>query len=424
MSAIFLHATNRSIIANMFHDSPAHKTLAAPNELSLKKTMTMNRATSTLARSPKFSRRSFLKSVGAVGAAGLGSPLYVKNALSSSGELNLLMWADEFPDPVIPNFEKLTGIKVNPSLFSQDEEQFYKLQAAESAAYDLCQPARNRSIQFKDMDVLAPYDLSKLKNISAIVPSMLRGSEDFWTWDGSLHHLPHCWRSEAISFRTDLLRGRQQGLSYGTLWDEEVRGHTQGRVHSLLLGIGLWWDQSGKMPSNRMLDGYVDETGFRAVWDPILEFAIAHKGWIRQFWNSSEETKAGLMANDVWIGQTWEGPSVTLKDAGEPVGFVSPKEGALVWLDGLSLTKTAQNIDQAYEFINYLMTPEVAAQIADGSGYNPVVLGAENHTSEKFRKNFLEAYPGDSINNVWHWPPEQDWYREIRSQYVEQFRSA
>ena len=52
------------------------------------------------------SRRSLLKASAALGAVGFASPLYVKNAFSSSGELNLLMWSDEFPDPVLPNFEK------------------------------------------------------------------------------------------------------------------------------------------------------------------------------------------------------------------------------------------------------------------------------------------------------------------------------
>ncbi|MGO7655509.1 extracellular solute-binding protein [Rhizobium ruizarguesonis] len=384
----------------------------------------MRNVTPTLGSAAQMSRRSFLKSAGAAGAIGLASPLYVKNAFSSSGELNLLTWSDQFPDPIIPRFEKLTGIRVSQSVFSQNEEQVYKLQNTEAAGFDLCQPARNRSVQFRDMDVLAPYDLAKLNNLSGIIPSMLRGSQDFWTWDDGLHHLPYCWRSEGISYRTDRLQIDFGTLGYGSLWEESVQGHTQGRAHSLLLGIGLWWDRSGRMASNRMLDGYVDEDRFRKVWDPILEFAVGHKRWVRQIWDSSDDAKAGMVANDVWIGQMLEGPSLSLKDAGQPVGFVSAKEGAPVSVDGLSLLKTAENIEEAYAFINYLMTPEVAAQMVDGSGYNPVISGAVALASEKFQRNFQLAYPGDALDKVWHWPPEPDWYRDIRAQYVRQFKIA
>ncbi len=371
-----------------------------------------------------FSRRTMLKSAAAAGAVVAAGPMIVKDAFSSSGELNLLMWSDEFPDPVIPNFEKASGIKVNQTPFSQNEEQINKLQATGGEGFDLCQPTANRAPQYKDLAVLAPFDTNKLKNMSALIPSMIGNSQGLWTWDGGLYHLPHCWGSEALSFRTDLYKGDLTKLSYGSLWDEEVKGHTQGRGHSFLLGIGLWMDASGKMPSNRMLDGYKDADAFKKVWDPILKFAIEHKPWVKQFWDSADNTKSGLMENDVWIGQTWDGPPLSLKKEGKPVSYQAPIEGAIVWLDGLSLMKSAKNLDQVYEFVNYLHTPEVSAQIAEGSGYNPVVTGADALTSDVFKKNFNDAFPGDALDHVWPWPAEPAWYAEIRSQYVDQFTAA
>jgi spermidine/putrescine transport system substrate-binding protein len=371
-----------------------------------------------------FSRRTMLKGAAAAGAIASVGPMYVRDAFSSSGELNLLMWSDEFPDPVIPNFEKASGIKVNQTPFSQNEEQINKLQATGGEGFDICQPTCNRAPQYKDLQVLAPWDTNKLKNMSALVPSMIGNSKGLWTWDDGLYHLPHCWGSEALSFRTDLYKGDLTKLSFGSLWDDEVKGHTQGRGHSFLLGIGLWWDYSGKMPSNRMVDGYKDEASFKKLWDPILAFAIEHKSWVKQFWDSADNTKSGLMENDVWIGQTWDGPPLSLKKEGKPVSYQAPVEGAIVWLDGVSLMKAAKNTEQAYEFINYLHTPEVSALVSDGSNYNPVVTGADALTSAAFKKNFQEAYPGDALDHVWPWPAEPGWYAEIRSTYVDQFTAA
>ncbi len=389
----------------------------------MKRPTNMTPAQETM-RAAMISRRSLLKASAAIGAVGLAGPLYVKHALSSSGELNLLMWSDEFPDPVIPNFEKASGIKVNSTPFSQNEEQINKLQATGGEGFDLCQPTRNRAPQYKDLNVLAPFDMNKVKNAGSLIPSMLEGSTSLWTWDGGLYHLPHVWGSEAISYRTDLYKGDLSKLSYGSLWDDAVKGHTQGRGHSFLLGIGLWWDGSGKMASNRMLDGYKDEDSFKKLWDPILAFAIEHKSWVKQFWDSADNTKSGLMENDVWIGQTWDGPPLSLKKDGKPVNYTAPIEGAIAWLDGLSMLKAAKNTDQIYEFINYLMTPEVSAQVAEGSNYNPVVNGADGLTSDVFKKNFQEAYPGDALKKVWQWPAEPTWYAEIRSQYVDKFKAA
>jgi spermidine/putrescine transport system substrate-binding protein len=382
------------------------------------------RTRDTLLAARAFNRRTMLKGAAAAGAVTLGFPMIVKDAFSSSGELNLLMWSDEFPDPVIPNFEKATGIKVNQTPFSQNEEQINKLQATGGEGFDICQPTANRAPQYKDLQVLAPWDTNKLKTMSALVPSMIANSKGLWTWEDGLYHLPHVWGSEALSFRTDLYKGDLTKLSFGSLWDDEVKGHTQGRGHSFLLGIGLWWDHTGKVPSNRMVDGYKDEASFKKLWDPILAFAIEHKSWVKQFWDSADNTKSGLMENDVWIGQTWDGPPLSLKKEGKPVSYQAPVEGAIVWLDGLSLMKSAKNTDQAYAFVDYLHTPEVSAQVSDGSNYNPVVTGADAMTSEAFKKNFQEAYPGDALDRVWPWPAEPSWYAEIRSQYVDQFTAA
>ena len=111
------------------------------------------------------SRRSLLKASAALGAVGFAGPLYVKNAFSSSGELNLLMWSDEFPEPVISNFEKASGIKVNQTPFSQNEEQINKLQATGGEGFDLCQPTRDRAPQYKELGVLAPFKMNRLANI-------------------------------------------------------------------------------------------------------------------------------------------------------------------------------------------------------------------------------------------------------------------
>jgi spermidine/putrescine transport system substrate-binding protein len=370
------------------------------------------------------SRRSLLKASAAFGAVGLTSPLYIKRALSSSGELNLLMWSDEFPKDVIPNFEKASGIKVNQTPFSQNEEQINKLQATGGEGFDLCQPTRDRAPQFKDLSVLAPFDMGKLKNVGNLMPAMMEGSSSVWTWDGGLYHLPHCWGSEAIAWRTDLYKGDISQLSYGSLWDESVKGHVQGRPHSLLLGIGLWMDGNGKLPSNRMLDAFKDEASMKKIYDQILPVAIEHKPWIKQFWDSADNTKSGLMENDVWISQNWDGPALSLKKDGKPVSYQAPKEGAIAWLDGIALLKAAKNTDQVYEFLNYLHTPEASAAVAEDSGYNPVVTGADSLLSDAAKKNFQEAYPGDALKNLWQRPPEPSWYAELRTQYADKFKSA
>jgi spermidine/putrescine transport system substrate-binding protein len=381
-------------------------------------------AVATLRAASSFTRRTLLKSTIAAGGLAAAGPWIVQDALSSSGTLSILHWDDELPDPVIPEFEKKTGIKVNKTPFSQNEEQINKLQATAGTGFDLCQPTHDRAPQFKEIGVLQPFDTNKLKLLDGLLPAMLEGSTKQWTWDSKLYHVPHCWGSEAISWRTDLATLDYKTLSYGTLWDEQFKGKIQGRPHSLLLGIGLWWDRTGKLPSNRMLDAFKDEATMRKIYDPILKFAIEKKSWVKQFWDSADNTKSGLIENGVVIGQTWDGPALSLKKQGKPVSYMAPQEGAIAWLDGWAMTTGAKNVAQAYEWINYLHSPEVSAKVADGSGYNPVAKGADALLSPAAKKNFAESYPEDATSKLWQRPPEPSWFAELRTQYAEKFKAA
>jgi spermidine/putrescine transport system substrate-binding protein len=383
----------------------------------------VNSTTLTLLAANVFTRRLMLRGTGVAATVATLGPWYVKTALSSSGELSMLNWDDELPNPVIPDFEKKTGIKVKTTPFSQNEEQINKLQAGGGEGFDLCQPTRDRAPQFKDISVLAPFNPNKL-HLDNLVPAILEGSTSVWTWDGKLFHLPHCWGSEAISWRTDLTSLEYKTLSYGTMWNDEYKGKVQGRPHSLLLGIGLWMDATGKLKSNRMLDTFEDEDKFKKVYDVILQFAIDRKPWIKQFWDSADNTKSGLLEHGVVIGQTWDGPVLSLKKAGKAVSYMAPQEGAITWIDGWAMTKAAKNRDQAYEWLNYLHTRETSAKVAEGSGYNPVVKGAEKLLSATARKNFAEAYPEDALSRLWNRPPELSWFADMRTQYGEKFKAA
>jgi spermidine/putrescine transport system substrate-binding protein len=130
------------------------------------------------------------------------------------------------------------------------------------------------------------------------------------------------------------------------------------------------------------------------------------------------------MSNGVVIGQTWDGPAISLKKAGSPITYMAPKEGAIGWVDGWSMTKAARNVPQAYAFLNYLHSAEASAKVAEGSGYNPVAKGADALLSEKARAIFKEAYPADAIEKLWARPVEPSWFAELRTQYAEKFKAA
>ncbi len=86
-------------------------------------------------------RRRFIKSTVAAGVAASVGPWFIKDALSSSGELKLFTWPDYSKPEVIDAFEKATGIKVKVTNYSSNQECMNKLRAARASGFDIAQPS-------------------------------------------------------------------------------------------------------------------------------------------------------------------------------------------------------------------------------------------------------------------------------------------
>ena len=378
-------------------------------------------AQKTMRAAKAFGRRTFLK--GTAGAASIAAvgPWIVQDAFSSSGEVNVMIWTNYLPAGFLAKFEKDTGIKVNYSPLGSNEELINQMKAAKGRGFDVVSPTLNRKGQWINLDLLQPWDMSRVTGLSNVGPSFVKASE-LWTWGGGQHHLPHVWGTEALAWRTDMWSSEYGKASLGDLWTDEMKGKVQGRPHSMMAGIGRHLAETGQLPDFRQ--AYKDEESMRKIWEEITKFAVEHKPWIKNFWNDHNTQKSNFMQNGCVIGQTWDGPAMELKKEGKPVTYMAPKEGAFAWLDGLSMPIGAKNIDQAYELVNAIYTKEGGAEMANTTGYNAVVNGVADLLDPATSKVFMEAYPGDALQKLWWWPDEPQWYAEVRAEYRDKFVAA
>lgn len=162
----------------------------------------------------------------------------------------------------------------------------------------------------------------------------------------------------------------------------------------------------------------------KKVYDQILAFLIEKKKNIKMFWNNAQDHQLAFLQNGCRIGQTWDGPVLTMKKQGKPVTYMAPKEGAMTWVDSMAIVKNAENIEQAYAFINWAYTPEAGAVMAKSTGYNSVVKGSADLLDEKTKKGFSDAYPGNALDNLWWYVSEPSWFVPARTVYRDRFQAA
>ena len=373
-------------------------------------------------KAAKVSRRSVLKGAAATGAAAAIGPWYIPNAFAAP-VVNVLMWGEYLPDSVVADFKAKTGITVNHTKIGDNGEIISKMKAGGGAGYDLASPTNMRALQWADLGVLAPYDMNRI-NTSAVNPGMLAVGERDWNFGGKgSHWVPQLWGTESISWRTD--KWQPDGLpSFGDIWEPNpgIDGaFMMGRTYSMMTGCGIWMHHQGKMD---FWSSYNDEDTMRKNWETITEYCISKKGNLVKFWSGADPQKQGFTSDGVVVGQTWDGPIAAMMKAGEPVAYQTTDEGALAWIDGITMSAKAENIDEAYELINYSFTPEVGGQTVNEIGYNSAVNGASDFYSDETKALAKAIYPGDTSTKLNPWPPEPPWYADARAEYANKFETA
>ena len=173
-----------------------------------------------------------------------------------------------------------------------------------------------------------------------------------------------------------------------------------------------------------MVEAFKSEENMVKIYDVILQEAIGRKANIAQFWNNENEAQGAFRVNGCAIGQTWDSTAAALSKEGLPIGYIAPKEGALTWMEGVAIPKGAENIEQAYAFINWFLTPEAGAMYTNATSINSTAVGAADLTSDDAKAFFAAAYPGDALDKLWWWPIQESWFVAKRNEYQDRFLSA
>ena len=124
------------------------------------------------------------------------------------------------------------------------------------------------------------------------------------------------------------------------------------------------------------------------------EALLKIRPYIRKF-HSSEYINA-LANGDICLAVGWSGDVFQARDRaaeadqGVVVDYVIPKEGAEMWFDQMAIPADAQHVEEAHEFLNYMMKPEVAAKAT-----NYVYFPNGNKASQEFIDKEITGRSGD-----------------------------
>ena len=121
---------------------------------------------------------------------------------------------------------------------------------------------------------------------------------------------------------------------------------------------------------------------------------------VRKF--HSSEYLGALASGEICFVVGWSGDIMQARSRaaeaknGIEIGYTIPKEGAQMFFDNLAIPADAKNVAEAYELINYLYRPDVAAKNSDFLSYANGNLASQKLVDPKIF-NDKNIYPDEAM---------------------------
>lgn len=298
-------------------------------------------------------------------------------ANAADKKLNIFIWSEYIPDAVIEKFTEKTGIKVHIDTYDANEAIEAKLQSG-VADYDLVVPSDYMVRKLIVQKLLKPIDTAKVPNLKNLDARFLNKGFD----PGNKFSLPYFWGTTGLGFNKQKVKGPVD--SWAVLFDPANKGQIL-MLDDMRECFAIGLKMQGKSLNTK------DEATLKAVADQLRK----QKKLVKTY-NSGDFANI-LAAGDVSLAHGYNGQiAEVVREHKDKLDYVVPKEGATFWMDSVCIPSSSKNTDAAHQFLNFILEPEIGAEIVNEMSY-----ASANAAAKKFIKaeilNDVIVYPGDDV---------------------------
>lgn len=280
-----------------------------------------------------------------------------------AGDLAIYNWADYFGADTISGYEADTETKVTLDYFESNEVLETKLLTGASG-YDVVFPAASSAEREFQAGALMPIDTTRLSNYGNLNPDILESLNGL---SGGLKlGVPYTWGTIGIAYNVAMIEERLGGQAMNS-WDVLFNPEVAGKLADC--GIAVL-DSPIEMVSVTL--NYFGSDPYSNDKEDLQKAGAALKaaaGSIRYF--SNQKATTDLAAGDICMAVMYSGDAGIAQaramesDNGVDILYSIPKEGTLMWIDLMAIPVDSEHADAAYSFINYMLRPEVIAEVSN-----------------------------------------------------------
>lgn len=341
----------------------------------------------------------------APGGAGQGAPpggtAYAGPVGAGEGKLSVLAWPgyaeNGSTDPKInwvTPFEQQTGCKVSVKTFATSAEA---VQLFATGEYDVVSASGDASLRLVYGDRVQPINTALVPNYADIFPD-LKGKP--WnSVNGVDYGIPHGRGANLLLY--NIADNPTAPTSWSGMFDANspAKGKISPYDDAIYIADAAVYLMATQ-PDLGIKNPYaLDQKQF----DASIALLNQQKPLVSEYWGDYVKQGQGLASGSIAQGQGWQLTANLANTDANKVGTVKPKEGATGWSDTWMIKKGDANINCSYQWLNYVVSPQVNAQIAEYFGEAPANQKSCALTANKDHCTQFHAADTAYWNDVYYW---------------------
>ncbi len=331
------------------------------------------------------------------------------NTQSSSKDLYIYTWSGYTDQQLLDRFQKETGFRAVADVFDSNEAMLARLQAGGGGSYSIIYPSDYMVQKMASMGMLQNLDFSRLEGIDQLFSRFQNPTYD----PGNQHSIPLSWGTTGLIYNTQKLTQPPEDWSY--LWENQQQ---------LSRRMTLLNDVREVMGATLKMLGYSynskDPQHIQQAYQKLMEL----KPNIASF--TSDAWRPQVLSGDLLVAMCYssDATEVIEENEREDLRYVLPKSGSSLWTDTLAIPTTAPNVEGAYAWINFMLQPDVAAQICERLSFATPNKAAFKLLPPEIQ-NMASLFPPESaVENCEGIAPLQDIVTQVYDQYWTKLTSA
>lgn len=273
-------------------------------------------------------------------------------------------------------------VEVNYTTYATNEDMYSKLSSGSAdGVYDVIIPSDYMLQRMAEEGMLHSF------NVADEIPNYKYISDEFkglYYDENEQYAVPYTYGTVGIIYNPTLLdpadldeNGEIKDKTWGLLWNEKYAGK--------ILQFNNPRDGFG---TAMYYMNYDINTADREVWEKTLELMKKQKPILQGYVNDEIFNK--MTSASAAIAPYYAGDYVTMTEDNEDLKFFYPKEGTNVFVDAMCIPESSTKKDIAKEYINFMLTEEIAIANAEYIGYAcPNTLVRDNET---YKEDMGDAY--------------------------------